>query len=199
MTTFSTRVSRRFGHGAQTVGVVLDLQTLPHYLACLGLVVGIGPNRVIDVDTAAALLAKPGNAARGLVSAPAPHAEAAKTARIALRRGQRRRAGAAHRRLQDRPFVVQSLGQGVCRPHVRISQRVVTDVISGRLCRYIRNKLIDDLLASGLKPLPVPAQQSLTSRLNDTGDREWTALTAGQSAALARATTAAELIERLAD
>ena len=76
---------------------------------------------------------------------------------------------------------------------------VVTDVISGRPCRYMRNKLIDDLVASGLKPLPVPAQQSLTSRLSDTGDREWTALTAGQSAALARATTAAELIERLVD
>ena len=76
---------------------------------------------------------------------------------------------------------------------------VVTDVISGRPCRYIRNKLIDDLVASGLKPLPVPAQQSLTRRLGDTGNREWTALTSGQSAALAKATKAAELIERLAD
>src|SRR5262252_5123512 len=37
---------------------------------------------------------------------------------------------------------------------------VVTDVISGRPCRYIRNKLIDDLEASGLAPIPVPAQQS---------------------------------------
>ena len=76
---------------------------------------------------------------------------------------------------------------------------VVTDVISGRPCRYIRNALIDELVASGLQPLPVPAQQSLTQRLGDTGDREWTALTSGQSAALARATNAAELIERLAD
>jgi nitronate monooxygenase len=76
---------------------------------------------------------------------------------------------------------------------------VVTDVISGRPCRYIRNRLIDDLAASGLQPLPVPAQQSLTRRLGDSEDREWTALTAGQSAALARATTAAELVERLAD
>jgi nitronate monooxygenase len=76
---------------------------------------------------------------------------------------------------------------------------VVTDVISGRPCRYIRNKLIDDLTASGVKPLPVPAQQSLTLRLSDTGDREWTALTAGQSAALARPTKAAALVERLAD
>src|SRR5205085_12068830 len=29
---------------------------------------------------------------------------------------------------------------------------VVTDVISGRPCRYIRNEVIDDLLASGIKP-----------------------------------------------
>jgi len=76
---------------------------------------------------------------------------------------------------------------------------VVTDVISGRPCRYIRNKLIDDLEASGLEPLPVPAQQSLTQKLGDSRDREWTALTSGQSAALARATTAAELVEWLAD
>jgi nitronate monooxygenase len=76
---------------------------------------------------------------------------------------------------------------------------VVTDVISGRPCRYIRNRLIDDLVASGLEPLPVPAQQSLTRRLGDKGAREWTALTAGQSAALSRATKAAELVERLAE
>jgi nitronate monooxygenase len=76
---------------------------------------------------------------------------------------------------------------------------VVTDLISGRPCRYIRNTLIDDLVASGLKPLPVPAQQSLTQRLGETGNREWTVLTSGQSAVLARATKAAELVERLAD
>src|SRR5262249_30758404 len=75
---------------------------------------------------------------------------------------------------------------------------VVTDVISGRPCRYIRNTLIDDLVASGLQPLPVPAQRSLTQRLGDSGGREWTALTSGQPAALARATNAAELVERLA-
>jgi NAD(P)H-dependent flavin oxidoreductase YrpB (nitropropane dioxygenase family) len=33
---------------------------------------------------------------------------------------------------------------------------VVTDVISGRPCRYIRNKLVDDLVASGLQPPPGP-------------------------------------------
>ena len=76
---------------------------------------------------------------------------------------------------------------------------VVTAVISGRPCRYIRNTMIDDLVASGLQPLPVPAQQSLTQPLAASGDRDWTALTCGQSAALTRDTTAAELVERLAE
>lgn len=76
---------------------------------------------------------------------------------------------------------------------------VVTDVISGRACRYIRNKLIDDLVASGVRPLPVPAQQSLTRKLGESRDREWTALTSGQSAALAKATRAADLIQQLAE
>src|SRR5437868_5479663 len=39
------------------------------------------------------------------------------------------------------------------------SSTIVTDVISGRACRYIRNHMIDELVASGLEPLPVPAQQ----------------------------------------
>jgi nitronate monooxygenase len=76
---------------------------------------------------------------------------------------------------------------------------VVTDVISGRACRYIRNSVIDELVASGLRPLPVPAQQSLTRPLAAAGDREWTALTAGQSAALAKDTDAAELVHRIAE
>src|ERR1051325_11094290 len=76
---------------------------------------------------------------------------------------------------------------------------VVTDVISGRACRYIRNKLIDDLVESGLTPLPVPAQQSLTRPLGKTGHHDWTALTSGQSAALAKHTNAAELVEQLAE
>jgi len=71
---------------------------------------------------------------------------------------------------------------------------VVTDVISGRPCRYIRNRMIDDLVASGLQPLPVPAQQSLTQPLAAAGDRDWTALTSGQSAALSKDKSAAELI-----
>jgi nitronate monooxygenase len=76
---------------------------------------------------------------------------------------------------------------------------VVTDVISGRPCRYIRNKMIDDLAKSGLKPLPVPAQQSLTRPLGASGDRDWTTLTSGQSAALSRDRHAAGLVQRIAD
>ena len=75
---------------------------------------------------------------------------------------------------------------------------IVTNVISGRECRYIRNEMIDNLIASGLQPLPVPAQQNLTQPLAAAGDRDWTALTAGQSAALAKYTNAAELVEQLA-
>ena len=71
-------------------------------------------------------------------------------------------------------------------------------MISGRHCRYIRNEMMDDLTQSGLKPLPVPAQQSLTQPLAASGKEAWTALTSGQSAALARQTNAAELVERLA-
>jgi nitronate monooxygenase len=76
---------------------------------------------------------------------------------------------------------------------------LVTDLISGRPCRYIRNKMIDDLVESGLKPLPVPAQQSLTAPLGGSGDRDWTALTSGQSAALSKDPNAAALMERLAE
>jgi nitronate monooxygenase len=76
---------------------------------------------------------------------------------------------------------------------------VVTNVISGRHCRYIRNEMIDDLTRSGLQPLPVPAQQSLTQPLAASGKGDWTALTSGQSAALARQTNAAELMARLAE
>lgn len=76
---------------------------------------------------------------------------------------------------------------------------IVTDMITGRPARYIRNKLTDDLIASGLEPVAFPGQLSLTAPLGTTGDRELTALFAGQSAALARDTTAAELVHSLAE
>ncbi len=75
---------------------------------------------------------------------------------------------------------------------------VVTDMISGRPARYIRNKLLDGLVASGLKPLPIPAQLSLTLPLGQTGDRELTPLFAGQSASLVRHRKAADLVAGLA-
>lgn len=76
---------------------------------------------------------------------------------------------------------------------------VVTDLISGRPARYIKNRLVDDLIRSGLKPLPIPAQLSLTMPLSETGDRELTPLFSGQSVALTRDTNAAELVQRLAE
>lgn len=79
------------------------------------------------------------------------------------------------------------------------SATLVTDLVSGRPARFIRNKLVDDLVRSGLKPLPLPVQLGLTAPLGDSGDREWTVLFSGQAAALTRDTTAAELVARLAD
>jgi nitronate monooxygenase len=76
---------------------------------------------------------------------------------------------------------------------------VVTDMITGRPARYIRNKLVEDLMASDLRPVAFPAQLSLTAPLGNTGDRELTALFAGQSAALGRDTTAGTLVESLVE
>lgn len=76
---------------------------------------------------------------------------------------------------------------------------VVTDVISGRPARYIRNRLVDDLLESGLQPLPIPQQLSLTLPLGSSGDRDVTALFAGQSAGMVRYRTAADLVQSLAE
>lgn len=76
---------------------------------------------------------------------------------------------------------------------------LITDLISGRPARYIRNKLVDDLVASGLEPLPIPAQLSLTYPLGAAGDRDFAVLLSGQSAALAKDIRAAELVERLVE
>jgi nitronate monooxygenase len=72
-------------------------------------------------------------------------------------------------------------------------------MITGRPARYMKNKLTDDLTASGLKPVPFPAQLSLTAPLGAAGDRELTALFSGQSAALAKDTKAAALVESLVE
>jgi nitronate monooxygenase len=75
----------------------------------------------------------------------------------------------------------------------------VTDMITGRPARYIKNQLIEDLVASGLKPVAFPAQLCLTAPLGATGDGELTAFFAGQSAALTKDTSAAELVRSLAE
>lgn len=74
---------------------------------------------------------------------------------------------------------------------------VVTDVMTGRPARFIRNRLLDDLVAAGLAPLPFPLQHGAIAPLRATGDRDLSALFSGQSAALARETTAGEFVERL--
>ena len=74
---------------------------------------------------------------------------------------------------------------------------IVTDMITGRPARYIRNKLTADLIASGIEAVAFPAQMSLTAPLGATGDKEMTVLFAGQSAALAKDTDVASLIESL--
>jgi nitronate monooxygenase len=75
----------------------------------------------------------------------------------------------------------------------------VTDMITGRPARYMKNKLTDHLTASGLKSVRFPAQLSLTAPLGATGDRELTALFSGQSAALVKDTKAAALVESLVE
>ena len=74
---------------------------------------------------------------------------------------------------------------------------VVTDMITGRPARYVRNKLTADLIASGIEAVSFPAQMSLTAPLGATGDGEVSVLFAGQSAALAKDTTAGSLVESL--
>jgi nitronate monooxygenase len=73
---------------------------------------------------------------------------------------------------------------------------VVTDVVSGRPARYVRNTLINAL--TGTAPLPFPAQMGLTAPLGKAGGAALTGVFAGQAARLARAESAGVLIERLA-
>ncbi|MBT6273715.1 MAG: nitronate monooxygenase [Chromatiales bacterium] len=76
------------------------------------------------------------------------------------------------------------------------SATVVTDVISGRPARYIRNALINELGAE--EPLPFPDQLRLTAPLGANGDGQYMALYAGQSAALTTDLPAADLVHKLA-
>ena len=72
---------------------------------------------------------------------------------------------------------------------------VVSNVISGRNARFIKNTLIEEL--SGLEPLPFPAQYGLTLPLGDSGNKEFTDLLAGQSVAMTREMPATDLMQKL--
>jgi len=65
--------------------------------------------------------------------------------------------------------------------------------------RFINNRLVEELSKSGVKPLPFPAQYSLTLPLEETGDKEFTELLSGQSVALTREMSAADLVHTLAE
>ena len=73
---------------------------------------------------------------------------------------------------------------------------VVTDVVSGKPARFLRNTLIETL--SSEEPLPFPAQLRLTTPLARTDDPQLMALYAGQSAALTLEKPAGELVQKLA-
>ena len=77
------------------------------------------------------------------------------------------------------------------------SSTVVTDVVSGKPARYLRNTLIEAL--SDKKPLPFPAQLRLTAPLAKTGDPQLMALYAGQAAALTVDKPAGKLVQKLAE
>ncbi len=75
---------------------------------------------------------------------------------------------------------------------------MITDVVTGRPARIIKNRLIDELTDSAAEPLPFPAQWSLTFPLEASGDRDVTGLLAGQAVALTRDMPAADLVRTLA-
>ena len=77
------------------------------------------------------------------------------------------------------------------------SDTMVTDVVSGKPARFLRNTLINTL--TGDEPLPFPAQLRLTAPLAESGDAQCMALYAGQSAALTVEMPAGELVQKLVD
>jgi nitronate monooxygenase len=74
---------------------------------------------------------------------------------------------------------------------------LVTDMLTGRPARYIRNRLTDDLIAAKIEPVSFPAQLSLIAPLEKAGDPEFSVLLAGQSASMGRSSSASTLIKSL--
>ena len=98
--------SLRLGNSPQAFGVVMRLQTLAHRLAGLRRDFGLRPERIVDVEAAAALLAETRNAAFGVLGGKAPHSKAAEATGIAHRSSESRRAQPPHRRLEDGPLEI---------------------------------------------------------------------------------------------
>jgi nitronate monooxygenase len=76
------------------------------------------------------------------------------------------------------------------------SSTVVTDVISGRPARFIKNALVEHLATTS--PLPFPVQLRMTAPLGATGDQRHMGLYAGQSVALTTEMPASDLVHMLA-
>jgi nitronate monooxygenase len=78
---------------------------------------------------------------------------------------------------------------------------VLTDVVSGRPARLLRNKLVDLLLENRAHRLAFPEQLSMTRKLRRAavaaGNGEYLPMWAGQGVALARAMPAAALVQSL--
>jgi nitronate monooxygenase len=75
---------------------------------------------------------------------------------------------------------------------------VLTDVVSGRPARLLRNKLVDLLEENRAHRLAFPEQHSMTRRLrlaaSSAGNAEFLPMWAGQGVAMTRALPAAELV-----
>ena len=102
---------------AQALGIVVGLQTLAHRLARLGRDLGLRPERIVDVQAAAALLPEAGDAPLCILGREAPHAETAEATGVTDGSGERGGAEPSHRRLQDGPLEIEPLGERVPRPH----------------------------------------------------------------------------------
>lgn len=76
---------------------------------------------------------------------------------------------------------------------------VITDAISGRNARFIKNTMVEELATPELEPLPFPAQYSLTLPLGKSGDPAFTDLLSGQSVAMTREMAAAALVHTLVE
>jgi nitronate monooxygenase len=78
---------------------------------------------------------------------------------------------------------------------------VLTETMSGRPARLLRNKLVDVLEGNSAHRLAFPEQLSMTRRLRKAaaiaGNAEYLAMWAGQGVGLSRARPAADLVQAL--